>query len=366
MPRSDSGVTRRRLLGLAAAATAGLAGCAEATRPTVTYEPPDQVRTRPADAPTQPTGTPPDGEFRQVYEATVDSVAVVRTDDGQGTCYAIDDTRMVTNQHVVEDADTVDLQFASDAWTTAEVVGTDVFSDLAVLSAPGRPASATALELVEYPPVAGQEVVVIGTPFGLRGTVTTGVVSGVNRVLDAASGFSVPGAIQTDAAVNPGNSGGPLLSLDGEVVGVISAAGGENIAFGIPPQLVRRVVPDLIEFGDYQHPFLGIGLEEVTPAIARANDLARTRGVVVTNVVENGPSEGVLRAATDTEFVDGERVPVGGDVIVGVRDRPITSTAGLLAELAFRTFPGDDLPVTVVRDGEELTVTVTVGVRPEP
>jgi S1-C subfamily serine protease len=299
-----------------------------------------------------------------VYDATVDSVAVVGADDGQGTCFAFDDTHMVTNQHVVEDDPVVELQFPSDVWTTAEVVATDVFSDLAVLAAPDRPASATPLSLVGYAPVAGQEVVVIGTPFGLRGTVTTGVISGVNRVLDAASGFSVPGAIQTDAAVNPGNSGGPLLSLAGEVVAVISAAGGENIGLGIPPQLVRRVVPDLIEFGDYQHPFLGVSLAEVTPTLARVNGLPRPRGVLVSDVVPNGPSDGVLRAATGIQLVGGVPVPTGGDVIVGVAGRPITSTAGLLTELAFRTFPGDDLPVTVLRDGQEVTVTVTVGVRP--
>jgi S1-C subfamily serine protease len=354
-------VSRRQVLATSAGALAALAGCTEGTATREQYDPPETVRTRAPDETVQPTGTPPAGRFRAAYDATAESVAAVRVDGGQGTCYATDDAHLVTNQHVVEDAEQVSIQYARDDWGPASVVATDVYSDLAVLADADRPGYVTPLSLAGYPPAVGQEVIVIGTPFGLRGTLTTGVVSGVGRALEAATGFSVPGAIQTDAAVNPGNSGGPLLSLDGEVVGVISAGGGENIGFGIPPQLVRRVVPDLIEFGDYQHPFLGVSLADVTPAVAERNDFAQARGAIVLATVDGGPADGVLRPSRDRS-----PVPVGGDVIVGLDGVPIDSVADLLTYLAFRAFPGDRLGVTVVRDGSERTVELTVGVRPGP
>jgi S1-C subfamily serine protease len=155
-----------------------------------------------------------------------------------------------------------------------------------------------------------------------------------------------------------------MLSLDGEVLGVITAGGGENIAFGIPPQLVRRVVPDLIEFGDYQHPFLGVSVQDVTPPVARANGLSAVRGVAVTRVVEDGPVDGVLRPNADTARVGGTVVPTGGDVVVAVGDTRVNDLGDLLIHLAFRTFPGDEVTLGVVREGTERTVTATVGVRP--
>jgi serine protease Do len=364
MPDRDrTDATRRQVLLGLVAASAGLAGCQTAP-PEQPYEPPEEIRTRPSNATVQPTGTPPDGEFRELYEATVTSVAAVRS-GGTGSCYAYDSDYLVTNEHVVEDAGSVSVQYARDDWRRAEVVATDVYSDLAVLADPDRPAYVTPLPLADYPPAVGQTVAVIGTPFGLRNSFTTGTISGVNRALQAATGFSVPGAIQTDAAVNPGNSGGPLLSVDGEVTGVISAAGGENIGFGIPPQLVRRVVPDLVEFGDYQHPFLGLSLREVTPTVADANGLPDARGVIVLDTVENGPVDGVLRPS-GSQRVGVEQVPVGGDVIVELNGVRIGSVADLLTELAFEAFPGDDLPVRFVRDGDLRTTRVTVGVRPPP
>ncbi len=355
--------TRRRLLTALAAASAGLAGC-ETTLSDGPYEPPAEIRTRAPGATVQPSGTPPDSEFRRLFEATVTSVAAVRADDGTGTCYAHDAGHLVTNQHVVEDADRVAVQYARDDWRRAEVVATDVYSDLAVLSDSDRPGYVTPLPLVDYPPAVGQEVAVIGAPFGLRSSFTTGTISGVDRALQAATGFSVPGAVQTDAAVNPGNSGGPLLSAAGELVAVISAAGGENIGFGIPAQLVRRVVPDLVEFGDYQHPFLGLSLQEVTPTVAEVNDLPEARGVVVLDTVADGPVDGVLRDSTGRRVVDGESVPVGGDVIRELNGVRTGSVAALLTELAFETVPGDDVPVRFLREGEVRTATVTVGVRP--
>jgi S1-C subfamily serine protease len=356
---------RRRILAALAGVAAALAGC-QAPFPRQEYEPPGTVRGRESDDAVQPSGTPPDSEFRRLYDSTVGSVAAVRSRAGTGSCYVADPDHLVTNHHVVADQDRVAVQYARDDWRRVDVVATDVYSDLAVLAASDRPGYATPLSLVDYAPAVGQQVAVIGTPFGLRSSFTTGTISGVDRFLQAPTGFSVPGAIQTDAAVNPGNSGGPILSIEGGVVGVVSAAGGENIGLGIPPQLVRRVVPDLLEFGDYQHPFLGLTIREVTPAIADANRLPDVRGVIVLDVVDDGPVDGVLRPSTARRFVDGEQVPVGGDVIVALNGVRIGSVAALLTELAFRTFPGDVVPVQFVGDGAEQTARVTVGVRPPP
>jgi S1-C subfamily serine protease len=361
---NDPVVSRRRLLGLAGLAAAGLAGCAEMP-PDRPYEPPAEIRTRPPDATPQPTGTPPEGPLRDLYEEAAPSIAAVRTGNALGSCYVADDSHLVTNQHVVEDATRVSVQYDRDDWGRADVVATDVYSDLAVLADTDRPDYAGPLDLVDYAPAVGQEVAVIGAPFGLRSSFTTGTVSGVNRSLEAATGFSVPGAVQTDAAVNPGNSGGPVLSLAGEVLAVVSAAGGENIGFGIPPQLVRRVVPDLIEFGNYQHPFFGVSLREVTPTVAGANGI-EPRGVIVVDTVTNGPADGVLVPSETQQVVGGEPVPVGGDVILALDDVPIGSTADLSTYLAFGTFPGDEVTVRLRREGSERSATVTVGVRPPP
>jgi S1-C subfamily serine protease len=358
---NDSRPTRRHLLGTLAVVAS--AGCADLA-PDQSYVTPETVRTRAPNETAQPTEMPPDGEFQRLYEAVASSVAAVRTAGSVGSCYAGGPDHLVTNHHVVDDADSVAVQYARDDWVRAEVVATDVYSDLAVLADPDRPDYVAPLPLVGYPPTVGQEVAAIGAPFGLRNTFTTGTISGVNRAVEAVTGVSVPGAIQTDAAVNPGNSGGPLVTLEGEIAGVVSAGGGENIGFGIPPQLVRRVVPDLIEFGDYQHPFLGLTLQEVTPAVAAANGLDAARGLVVVDTVGNGPVDGVLRPSTGRRVVNGEQIPVGGDVLLALGDGRLGSVADLSTELAFERFPGDEVAIQFRRDGTVRTVTVTIGVRP--
>jgi S1-C subfamily serine protease len=350
---------------LGTTALAGLAGCTDAF-PDESYRPPETVRTRAPGERAQPTGTPPDGEYRRLYDATAPSVGAVRAGRSVGSCYASDPDHLVTNQHVVDDESGVDVQYDRDDWGRAAVVATDVYSDLAVLADPDRPAYVEPLSLVDYPPAVGQEVAVIGSPFGLRSSFTTGVISGVGRSLQAVTGFSVPGVVQTDAAVNPGNSGGPLLALDGRVVGVISAGGGENIGFGIPPQLVRRVVPDLLEEGSYQHPFVGLTLAEVTPAVAEANGLPAPRGVIVLETVPDGPVDGVLQPSTGRRTVGGERVPIGGDVLLALDGVRLGSVADLSTYLAFETFPGDAVTVRFRRAGQVRTASVTVGVRPAP
>jgi serine protease Do len=190
-------------------------------------------------------------------------------------------------------------------------------------------------------------------------------VSGINRSIPAPTGFSIPDAIQTDAAVNPGNSGGPLMSLDGRIVAVINSGGGENTAFGISAALTQRVVPERIQTGDYDHAYMGVSFTDVTPEVAQANDTDDPRGLVVVDVVDGGPAEGVLQPSETIRIVDGERVPAGGDVILAIGGSEIMRSEDLASHLARQTRPGETVELTVLRDGTEQTVELGLGARPE-
>ncbi|MFB6102145.1 MAG: S1C family serine protease [Haloplanus sp.] len=339
----DRHTTRRRLLGASALAlTGGLAGCGSS--PTA-----------------QGAANSP---YTEVYRETIASVLLVETSEGSGTGWVYDDTHVVTNAHVVGGATAVDLRSSGEQWHEGAVVGTDRHSDLAVVETESLPESASPLSLAEEPATIGQEVVAIGNPFNLDGSVTTGVVSGTNRSIPAPTGYSIPDAIQTDAAVNPGNSGGPLMALDSRVLAVINSGGGDNIAFGISAALARRVLPELIETGSFDHSFLGVAVVPVTPEVAEANDLDEARGLLVVSLAPDGPAEGVLQPSDTADTVGGERVPVGGDVILSIGGTTTNTTEALGSFLALETRPGDTVSLTILRDGNERTVEVTLGTRP--
>jgi serine protease Do len=370
---SDEHLSRRRFVLAAAGLSAGLAGCnAPSTdRP---RDSPDREREQlNVSARTTPASS---SAYTDVYRATIDSVVLVRVYDrsgsgGQGSGFVYDGDHVVTNQHVVDGADAVQVRFTDGTWREASVVGTDRYSDLAVLDVPDHPEQATPLPLAEGGVAVGQEVIAIGNPFGLSGSLSAGVVSGVGRAIPASAtadgpNFSIPNAIQTDAAVNPGNSGGPLVTLDGEVAGVINSGGGDNIGFAISAPLVRRVVPALIQRGDYDHTYMGVQLMNVTPRIAEVNDLVDATGVYIDDVVEGAPSDGVLEGSTGDRTVRGVSTPVGGDVVVSMGDRATPSRQELSTYLALSTSPGDTIPVGIVRDGRRQTVDLTLGSRPEP
>lgn len=308
-----------------------------------------------------------------VYEATIDSVAAVQADSeaqpspAAGTAWVYDDTHLVTNDHVVRGATSLYLRFRRSGWIEAELVGTDIHSDLAVLESSQLPDSATPLELAEQSYPVGTQVAALGNPFRLAGSFTTGVISGRNRTISIpGTAFSIADGIQTDAAVNPGNSGGPLITLDGVVVGVVNATQGDNIGFAISAAMVRQVVPTLIEDGEYEHSYLGIGLSDVIPSVIEANDFGNyTYGVYVNQVVSNGPSAGALRGSQTTTTVRGDRIGVGGDLIVRMDDWTIQNRERLSAFLALETEPGDTIEIEVIRGGTPETVNVTLGNRPE-
>jgi S1-C subfamily serine protease len=343
--------TRRAVLKLAGSGgVAGLAGC---------------------NAPSASDGASGDGAapatdspYTRVYRRAVDSVGFVRVDEAGGTGFVFDDGHLVTNAHVVGEASAVDVRFDEGQWAEGEVVGRDPNSDLAAVAVGGMPSGATPLPFAEGAAV-GQEVVAIGNPFDLDGTVTTGVISGVDRSIPAPTGFRIPDAVQTDAAVNPGNSGGPLVALDGRVVAVVNSGGGEDIAFGISAPLARRVLPELVETGTYEHAFMGVAVTDITPRIARANNLDEPRGLLVADVLDDGPAAGTLRGSDRTRLIEGEEIPVGGDVLLAVEETDLLTGEDLGSHLALRTRPGDSVELTVLREGRERTVTVEVGRRPD-
>jgi len=363
-------VTRRELLAtLAGGAATAVAGCAQPF--SEASEDGGVGRTRASSRPPeQAEGT----IYTEVYREAIDSVALLEVyggqslqgpQGGQGSAFVYDGDYLVTNHHVVQNAETIDVQYADNDWTGAEVVATDPHTDLGVVEVDDRPEYATPLPLADERPVVGQEVMALGNPLGFDSSVSRGIVSGTNRTLSAPTGFTIPNAVQTTASVNPGNSGGPLVDMDANVVAVINSGGAENIGFGISAAITRWIVPALIEDGDVDHTWVGIRTYPVDRRVAELNGLETVRGVMVSHVVPGGPAEGTLQAAPETESVSGRQIPVGGDVIVAIDGTELRTRHQLSTYLALETVPGDTIEITVVRDGEEQVVEMTLGTRPE-
>ncbi|WP_276250730.1 S1C family serine protease [Haloarcula rara] len=371
------GLSRRRLLAAVGLGAAGTAGCQSLTTSTNQSNGTDTDASR-APSPDRPSetgaGVDHEGEgsvYTEVYDNVADGVVSIEVYDdttrpSSGSGFLIDGNYIVTNEHVVDAGDTVYVRYVGTDWREVSVAGTDVYSDLAVIDVENTPDASDPLTWVNSRPAIGTRVVAIGNPFGLSGSVSEGIVSGVDRTLRGANNFSIAAGIQTDAAVNPGNSGGPLVDLDGNVVGVINSGGGDNVGFAISAQLAQRVIPALIEDGSYDHPYMGVGLSNVSPVIAEANDLEQASGVYINSVRSDGPSDGVLEGSTGTARVDGVEVGTGGDVVRRLDDTPTPTRQDLAAYLALETSPGDTLSVTVQRDGGRQTVEITLGTRPEP
>jgi S1-C subfamily serine protease len=366
---------RKVLAGSGIALSLSVAGCSLGAPQTATDTEPEQDDNFPDEFETPPEGPEQpaaDSELAQVYRDVVDSVVAVRIESAAGTAngsgWVYDEDFVVTNQHVVNDTDEPFVRFDDTGWREATVRGTDVQSDLAVLEADGKPESATGLPLVEEPVAVGTKVAAIGNPFGLTSSFTTGIVSGRNRNINFPNReFSIADGIQTDAAVNSGNSGGPLVTYDSRVVGVVNAGQGDNVGFAISAAMTRAVVPSLIENGEHHHSYLGIFLADVMPALIDANELDITWGVYIDDTAADGPSAGELEGSDSRTTVRGQPVPVGGDVIVrmtnGDTSWPIPNSERLSAFLALETDPGDTVDIEVLRDGERRTVTVTLGQR---
>jgi len=314
--------------------------------------------------------------YTALYEQTIDGVVTIQRGGGLGSGFVTelggnDSARyVVTNAHVVGDAANATVQFDRGESITGEVVGTDVSSDLATVRVTDVPEYVDALPLTNQSLAHGQRVAALGSPFGLEATITHGIISGLDRSMPTNRGYTIPNVVQTDAAISSGNSGGPLVTCEGAVVGVntagIAAQGAENIGFAVPASTVELVIPSLIQTGEFTHTTLGVSGVTLTPAIAQANDLDVNRGVLVAAVDENAPAAEVLQESEERVRTDGRIVPVGGDVIVAIEGQPVANGEDVASILLAETRPGDEVEITIVRDGQETTVTTTVIERPEP
>jgi serine protease Do len=293
---------------------------------------------------------------------------------------------IITNYHVIagNDPNDISITFIDGTIYRARVVGTDQYSDLAVLHVEDE---VPADKLMPLPLgnsselLVGQRVVAIGNPFGLSGSMTEGIISGLNRLIPVYPGpgpfsdigapaFSIPDVIQTDAAINPGNSGGPLLNMQGQVLGINSAifsttGGFAGIGFAIPSNTIAKVAPVLIERGSFQHPWLGVSGIDMTPEIAEAIGLGEPRGFLVIDTAPDGPaaSAGVQGGDTPTQ-IGGREIELGGDVILAIDDKTIRKIDDVLGYLQQATEVGETVRLTVWRDGQMIEIDVTVGARP--
>jgi 2-alkenal reductase len=318
------------------------------------------------------------GRYSQLNPGVVNIQVFVNRATGQGagagSGFVLDqDGYIVTNYHVVDGATLVIIVFFNGLEAEAEIVGTDDDSDLAVLRVDALPEGVHPLPLADSDQVqVGDWAIAIGNPFGLGSSMTLGIVSAVGRSIPSGvAQFSIPQAIQTDAAINPGNSGGPLLNLDGNVVGVNAQirTGGANantgVGFAIASNVVRHIAPTLIATGTYQWPWLGIEGTDVNLPIMQANNLDTQQGAYIVGVVEDGPAARAgLRGSTRVTTVAGIEVPTGGDVVIEVDGQPIASFNDLLIAVAYKT-PGDEINLTVLRDGQREQVVVTLEARPD-
>lgn len=291
-----------------------------------------------------------------------------------GSGFLIDtEGHMVTNNHVIADASDITVTLGdSDEVYEAEVVGTDPSTDLALIKVDAPEKAMKPLQLGDSTEVeVGDPVVAIGNPFGLDRTVTTGIVSALQREISSLNQYAISNVIQTDAAINPGNSGGPLINSDGAVIGVNSqiATGGTSqgnvgIGFAVPSNTVKDVVSQLLEDGSVEHAYLGISGATISSQLAEALNLGTDSGVIVQETVKDGPAaKAGIEAGSTPVTVGGQRVLTGGDVIVKVNGEEIASVEDLITRVN-ESGVGDKLELTVMRDGESRDVEIELGSRP--
>jgi 2-alkenal reductase len=292
---------------------------------------------------------------------------------GQGSGWLYDNDRhFVTNAHVVQEAEQIEVTFSDGSISAAELVGIDLNSDLAVVQAEKVPEGVLPLPLGSMGQLAvGQTVVAIGNPFGLNGTLTRGIISALGRDIPALNQFAIPQSIQTDAAINPGNSGGPLLNLSGQVIGVNAqiqtdgtVAANAGVGFAIPVSVIERTIPELISNGSVEWSYLGVRGGTLSPAAVKAMDLPVEQGAYLSEVVEGGAaSKAGLQGSTDVADVDGRQVEVGGDIVTAIDGQPVRNFDDMLVYIALSTRPGQEVTLTIVRNGQAQDVKVTLGSR---
>jgi 2-alkenal reductase len=317
--------------------------------------------------------------YRKINSSVVNIITYVDegnlVTDGLGSGFLYDlQGHIVTNSHVVHGSDGIEVVFSDDSTVKAQIIGEDLHSDLAVIKVESLPDSSVSLPLGNMDQVAvGQTVVAIGNPFGLGGTLTRGIVSAMGRTIPGLTTFSIPQAIQTDAPINPGNSGGPMINLQGEVIGVnaqIETGGtsrsNSGVGFAIPVSIVSRVVPALIQNGEYEWSWLGVMGGRLNPASIEAMELPVDRGAYISKTIPNGPAEKAgLRGSSNEIIYDDRRIEIGGDVIVAIDNVPVNSFDDILIYIALNTAPGQQVILKIVRDGETQEIPVMLEPRPQ-
>ena len=308
------------------------------------------------------------------------------TSAGQGSGFVIsDDGEIVTNAHVVTDAteagggspineaDEVYVEFGDRNQVPAEIIGTDLNADVALIKVDPDGLDLQPIDLGDSDSVqVGAPVAAIGSPFGQEQSMSVGIVSATDRSIDSLTQFKIDGAIQTDTSINPGNSGGPLIGADGRVVGIdqqinTTSGGNEGVGFAVPINLVKRSVEQLRENGKVEYAYIGVKSQPLYPQLAEKLGIDAPTGSLISSVVSGGPAdEAGLQGAGDESKVEfqGRKVAVGGDTIVAVNGEKLVSENDLSRLIATYN-PGDDVTLTIIRDGKEMDVDVTLGARPE-
>jgi len=279
---------------------------------------------------------------------------------------------IITNNHVVENAQKITVTFIDGTSYKASVVGTDPFTDLAVIRVDVSSSILYPLPMGDSSKnKVGEQVAAIGNPFGLSGSMTAGIISQLGRMLASqGTGFSIPDIIQTDAAINPGNSGGPLLNMQGEVIGINTAmlsGVGEfvGVGFSVPSNTISKIVPTLITDGQYKHPWIGITGTNISPDLASILDLEQSKGLLIVTVVKDGPAyKAGIKGSSQTKEIDGREFLFGGDIILSVDGIEVRAIDNILVHLQRSANIGDKIDLEILRDGKILNVMITLEERP--
>ena len=317
-------------------------------------------------------------EIFERSEAGVVKVNVIKSEqieglNGVGSGFVFDQSgHVITNHHVIDNSVKIVVTFLDGSSYNANIVGSDPFTDIAVIKVDAEPSLLHPLPLGDSSNLkVGMQVVAIGNPFGLSGSMTAGIVSQLGRLLPSQdTGFSIPDVIQTDAAINPGNSGGPLLNMKGEVVGIntaIQSAIGEftGIGFAIPSKTVLKIAPLLIEEGEYHHPWVGISGRDIDPDLAKILNLKDSKGFLIVTVVEKSPADKAgLIGSSKTKEIDGVTYQVGGDVILSVDGKPVRKIDDILIHLQREKSVGDEMVLEILRDGRITNFVILLEERP--
>ena len=308
-------------------------------------------------------------------EESIVQVSVLRGESeggmGSGFVYS-DEGYVITNQHVVQDAQKVMITFLDGEAYIGNVVGSDRDLDIAVVKVEPTNTYLQPIKIGDSSELkVGEKIAAIGNPFGLSGSMTAGIVSQMGRLLPQETGYSIPDVIQTDAAINPGNSGGPLINMKGEVVGIntaIQSATGEfsGIGFAVPSNTVKKVVPVLIENGEFKHPWMGISGTDVDPELAEVRELKSSKGFLVVSVIEGSPAETAgLLGVTETEERDGREFALDGDIILSIDGETVRKISDILVHLQREKSVGDEMVLSVNRNGDMLELTMILEERPQ-